>query len=77
MKGYKNLGNLDQSNQFLMLIPNLIILFRKNYIRVSKIVIYERDSRNLTQNLVKKVFLDEEKKRKEKKRDAYFCDWVI
>jgi hypothetical protein len=67
MKGYKNLRNLDQSSQFLMLIPNLIFLFRKNYIRVSKIVTYERGSRNLTHNLVKKVFLDEEKKRKEKK----------
>ncbi len=35
----------------------------------------ERDSRNLTQNLLKKVFSDEEKKRKEKKHDAYFCAW--
>jgi hypothetical protein len=75
MKGYKNLGNLHQSGQFLMLIRNLVFLFRKNYIRVSKIVIYERDSRNLTNNVVKRIFLDEEKKRKEKKRDAYFCDW--
>jgi len=67
MKVYKSLGNLDEASQFLVLIPNLIFLFHKNYIRVSKMVIYERDFRNLTQNLVKKVFLDEKKKRKEKK----------
>jgi hypothetical protein len=72
MKDGKTFENIPCSAHFLMLIPNMVVLFSKISVLMKKIEKYGQNSYNLAQNLVKTIFFNTRKKRKKKRKE--FCN---